>query len=260
MDEQIIVAKNDLSVFVYSGDESEVQQLSCQIDINDPMLSISWGVKPMTGIAQFSEALLQNVRAKDAGAVGEQLTDLLMKVKSVDLSKFGDKKSFLESIPLLGKFFSKAERFILEYKTLAEQVAIISKNLNKHSLLCYVMWLRWNNYLIEIMNISSKLGYISQPERENWKISGLMNSPQHNRRRVPVVTRWMRNMFPTSMNILIDLSVGYMTCCSHELLPFRPHLRFVLFNVTISHWQKKSKAVFYQRFLSGRAKSFWRLL
>ncbi len=131
MDEQIIVAKNDLSVFVYSGDESEVQQLSCQIDINDPMLSISWGVKPMTGIAQFSEALLQNVRAKDAGAVGEQLTDLLMKVKSVDLSKFGDKKSFLESIPLLGKIFSKAERFILEYKTLAEQVAIISKKLEQ---------------------------------------------------------------------------------------------------------------------------------
>lgn len=65
------------------------------------------GRKPMTGIAQFSEALLQNVRAKDAGAVGEQLTDLLMKVKSVDLSKFGDKRVSWKVFRYWVKFLAK---------------------------------------------------------------------------------------------------------------------------------------------------------
>lgn len=131
MDDLGNVYKTDAKRIVTAENESEILQLSCQIDINDPMLSISWGVKPMTGIAQFSETLLLNIRAKDAGAVGTQLTDLLMKVKSVDLSHFDDKKSFLESIPLLGKIFSKVERIMLEYQTLAQQVEVISKKLEQ---------------------------------------------------------------------------------------------------------------------------------
>ncbi|MBD8454500.1 toxic anion resistance protein [Serratia rubidaea] len=112
-------------------EQDEVQRLVEQIDITDPVLSIAYAAKTMNSISRFSEALMQEVRAKDAGAIGEQLTDLLGKVKAVDLSAFGEKKSLLASLPLLGRLFNKIERTMAEYQTLAQQVDNISKKLEQ---------------------------------------------------------------------------------------------------------------------------------
>lgn len=112
-------------------EQGEVQRLVEQIDITDPVLSISYAAKTMNSISRFSEALMQEVRAKDAGAIGEQLTDLLGKVKTVDLNAFGEKRSLLASLPLLGHFFNKIERTMAEYQTLAQQVDKIGKKLEQ---------------------------------------------------------------------------------------------------------------------------------
>ena len=110
-------------------EKSEVSVLVNKIDITDPMLSISYAANTMGNISRFSESLMQEVRAKDAGEIGEQLTDLLMKVKSVDLTVFDTKQSFLASFPLIGKLFSTIQRTLLEYQTLAQQVDTVSKKL-----------------------------------------------------------------------------------------------------------------------------------
>ncbi|POE21746.1 toxic anion resistance protein [Pectobacterium odoriferum] len=110
-------------------EKSEVSVLVNKIDITDPMLSISYAANTMGNISRFSESLMQEVRVKDAGVIGEQLTDLLMKVKSVDLTVFDTKQSFLASFPLIGKLFSTIQRTLLEYQTLAQQVDTVSKKL-----------------------------------------------------------------------------------------------------------------------------------
>ncbi|MFJ5476093.1 toxic anion resistance protein [Pectobacterium carotovorum] len=110
-------------------EKNEVSVLVNKIDITDPMLSISYAANTMGNISRFSESLMQEVRAKDAGVVGEQLTDLLMKIKSVDLTVFDTKQSFLASFPLIGKLFSTIQRTLLEYQTLAQQVDTVSKKL-----------------------------------------------------------------------------------------------------------------------------------
>ncbi|MEQ9922118.1 toxic anion resistance protein [Pectobacterium brasiliense] len=110
-------------------EKSEVSILVNKIDITDPMLSISYAANTMGNISRFSESLMQEVRAKDAGVIGEQLTDLLMKVKSVDLTVFDTKQSFLASFPLIGKLFSTIQRTLLEYQMLAQQVDTVSKKL-----------------------------------------------------------------------------------------------------------------------------------
>lgn len=112
-------------------DQEEVSRLVSQIDITDPVLSLAYGAKTMNSISRFSESLMQEVRAKDAGMIGDQLTDLLGKVKAVDLSAFGEKKSLLASIPLLGSLFNKVERTMMEYQTLAQQVDNIGKKLEQ---------------------------------------------------------------------------------------------------------------------------------
>lgn len=109
----------------------EIENIAKDINIFDPVFSLSYGAKSMNSIAQFSESLMQEVRAKDAGVIGEQLTDLLQKIKHVDISAFNEKPGFLSSLPLVGSLFNRIERTMLEYQTLAQQVDSITGKLNQ---------------------------------------------------------------------------------------------------------------------------------
>ena len=110
-------------------DQQQLDEIVAQIDITDPVLSIAYGAKTMNAMSRFSESMMQEVRAKDAGEIGQQLTTMLGKVKSIDLTVFDKKKGLLESLPLIGKMFSKLERTLMEYQTLAQQVDTISTKL-----------------------------------------------------------------------------------------------------------------------------------
>ncbi|MCL6742881.1 toxic anion resistance protein [Kosakonia sp. R1.Fl] len=113
------------------AEQTQIQNIVDEININDPVFSLSFGAKTMNSISQFSDSLMQEVRAKDAGVIGAQLTDLLMKIKQVDISHFEQKPGFLASLPLLGSLFNRIERTMLEYQTLAKQVDTITEKLNQ---------------------------------------------------------------------------------------------------------------------------------
>jgi len=110
-------------------DQQHVDEIAATIEITDPVLSIAYGAKTMNAMSRFSESMMQEVRAKDAGEIGDQLTTLLGKVKSIDLTVFEQKKGLLASLPVLGKLFNKLERTLLEYQTLAQQVDTIATKL-----------------------------------------------------------------------------------------------------------------------------------
>lgn len=114
---------------ISAEEQQKIEEIAAQIDITDPVLSIAYGAKTLNAMSRFNESLMQEVRAKDAGEVGAQLTDLLSKVKGIDLKVFDQKKSLLASVPLLGKLFNKVERTLLEYQTLAGQVDTLSEKL-----------------------------------------------------------------------------------------------------------------------------------
>lgn len=112
--------------------ESEQQQVAAliaQTDINDPLMAIAYGANTMNGISRFADTLMAEVRAKDAGEVGQQITDLLQKVKGVDPGILGQPKSWLASVPLIGSLFNRVERTLLEYHTLTQQVDSLTQKL-----------------------------------------------------------------------------------------------------------------------------------
>ncbi|QJT82975.1 toxic anion resistance protein [Kosakonia sp. MUSA4] len=131
--QQLNQAINDLpgSENLTPAEQTQIQNIVAEININDPVFSLAFGAKTMNSISQFSESLMQEVRAKDAGVIGAQLTDLLMKIKQVDISAFEQKPGFLASLPLLGSLFNRIERTMLEYQTLAKQVDTITEKLNE---------------------------------------------------------------------------------------------------------------------------------
>ncbi len=109
-----------------------ITALAAAINLEDPAVSVTFGTETMNNIAHFADGLLEQVRAKDAGPVGNDLTDLMLKVKDVDFESLAaDKKGFLESIPVVGSLFNSAERTIAKFKTLSEQVEIITGKLDE---------------------------------------------------------------------------------------------------------------------------------
>ena len=129
MSDSTLAADASLSVPDTTADLSapvpaeRARQLAESIDLRDPGLSITYGAKTMTDISKFADDLLGRVRAKDAGPVGETLTELLVKVKDLDLTELNrDKPGFFESLPVIGSLFNSVERNVAKFDTLAGQV------------------------------------------------------------------------------------------------------------------------------------------
>lgn len=112
-------------------DASRVAAIERSIDIGDPSLTVTYGAQTMQEISRFADDLLARVQAKDSGQIGETLTDLMVRVKGIDVSEIaGDKRGILERIPLIGSFFDSMERTIAKFNTLAEQVSVITDKLD----------------------------------------------------------------------------------------------------------------------------------
>lgn len=108
----------------------KVEAASKEINFDDPTLTISYGAKTMADIAKFADSLLGNVRAKDAGPVGEGLTELMLKVKDIDVDQISKgKKGFLESLPVIGGLFNSVQKTVAHFNTLLDQVGAISDKL-----------------------------------------------------------------------------------------------------------------------------------
>lgn len=115
-------------------DPVEIERIKNDIDITKSSMVMSYGNAPMAEIARFSNNLLEGIKGKDAGVVGGQLNELIMKVKEYDpLGQMDQAKGFLASIPLIGKLFRQAQMIQIDNMTLASQVDTIASHLD-HSM------------------------------------------------------------------------------------------------------------------------------
>lgn len=112
-------------------DQARINGIAAAINLDDPAVTLTYGAMTMTEISRFADDLLGRVRAKDAGPVGETLTDLLTKVKNLDVKDLAQSKSgFLEKIPLIGTLFNSMDRTMARFTTLAGQIEIITARLD----------------------------------------------------------------------------------------------------------------------------------
>jgi uncharacterized protein YaaN involved in tellurite resistance len=114
------------------GDAARVAAIKNAINIEDPSLTVTYGAQVMQEISRFADELLGRVQAKDSGRLGETLTDLMVRVKGIDVSELaGDKRGILERIPVIGSLFDSMESTVAKFNTLAEQVTVITDKLEE---------------------------------------------------------------------------------------------------------------------------------
>ncbi len=108
-------------------EKKQVDDFSKKIDITDSSLVLQYGSAAQKSVSSFSENALHNVRAKDLGAIGQDLTELV-----VELQGFGteEKKGF----SLFKKTRSKIEVMKSQYSKAEANVEKICKNLENHQI------------------------------------------------------------------------------------------------------------------------------
>jgi uncharacterized protein YaaN involved in tellurite resistance len=96
----------------------KVEKIVSSIDIFDSQSVIEYGYGAQSEIAEFSDTILSQIRAKDTGYVGEILTDLMVKVKDVDVDGITGEKGFF------GKLFSSASKQVIRFTSKYSKVSV----------------------------------------------------------------------------------------------------------------------------------------
>jgi len=110
------------------AEQAAVTEFAKQIDVENSEQILNYGAKAQKNISEFSDVALNNVRTKDLGEVGKELSDLVVELKGFNFDN-EQKKG------LLG-IFRKAENSIASLKAQYDKVELnvdnIVKELEKH--------------------------------------------------------------------------------------------------------------------------------
>lgn len=112
-------------------EKKQIESIAQGINVEDSQAVITFGVGAQREISDFSDTVLQQVRAKDSGEVGEVLTDLMLKVKDLNVDSLSQGKGFLSGLPIIGNFVDAVKKFIAQYEKLSVQIEKIVDELDK---------------------------------------------------------------------------------------------------------------------------------
>ena len=115
------------------AERAEVEKIKEGIDLTNSAAIIDFGTAAQKNIADFSDNILCNVRAKDSGYVGELLGELLTNVKGFELESSG--RGFLKKLPLVGHLVGKVETVMQGYEKVSVQVEKVKTSLQKARML-----------------------------------------------------------------------------------------------------------------------------
>ena len=106
----------------------EADSIKEQIDVRDSQMLMQYGAGAKQNIADFSANILNNIRAKDSGFVGDLMTELVTNVEGLDFE-------YLEKDSGIFGIFRKAEnrlkRFMAQFERLEDQVDRIEGKLDE---------------------------------------------------------------------------------------------------------------------------------
>ena len=110
-------------------EKKAVEEFSHKIDIRDTNQVLQYGAAAQKSVASFSENALSNVRGKDMGEIGEDLSRLV-----VELKGFGEDEEKKGLKGLFKKAGNKLETMKAQYGKVEANVDKIAQNLENHQI------------------------------------------------------------------------------------------------------------------------------
>jgi uncharacterized protein YaaN involved in tellurite resistance len=112
-------------------EKKRVGEISTAIKHDDSQAVIQYGVGAQAKISDFADNILNQIRAKDTGEVGEVLTNLMLRVKDLNVGSLSTSGGFLEKIPIIGDLMNAAKKFAAKYDKISVQIEKIVDELTK---------------------------------------------------------------------------------------------------------------------------------
>ncbi|MCI4625565.1 MAG: toxic anion resistance protein [Candidatus Magnetoovum sp. WYHC-5] len=130
--EALINNNSSVDLTGFTDDEkNRIKEISAKINIDDAQETLQYGVSAQKSIASFSDNILNTVRSKDSGYVGDMLTDLLLNVKEMDVDNLAPTKGgFFSKIPFLGSLVDSAKKFVAKYDKISVQIDKVTDKLD----------------------------------------------------------------------------------------------------------------------------------
>ena len=110
-------------------ERAAVNEFSKKIDVRDTNQVLQYGAAAQKSVASFSESALANVRNKDMGEIGEDLSRLV-----VELKGFGAAEEKKGLAGLFKKTGNRIEAMKAQYSKVESNVAKIAQNLENHQI------------------------------------------------------------------------------------------------------------------------------
>lgn len=114
-DENVI----DITKLDAEGQE-RAKKVADSIDVSDSQAIIQYGVGAQRNIAGFADTILDQIRSKDAGYVGDTLTDLVSTIKQVDVGGLASSSGAFSK--LFGGIVRRIQKFIGRYQKLSTHI------------------------------------------------------------------------------------------------------------------------------------------
>lgn len=127
---ELTEVKSQMPVFT-EEEQKKIREIRESIDLMDSQAVIQYGVGAQRNLSDFADTVLGNVRSKDTGYVGGLLSDLVIQVKGMDITKPGDGEGIPDKIPFVRNARNSLEKFRERYAKVEVQIDRIEGELEK---------------------------------------------------------------------------------------------------------------------------------
>ncbi|WP_078380366.1 toxic anion resistance protein [Sutcliffiella halmapala] len=132
--------------------KTRAREIAKQIDPNDQHAISSYGITAQNELSNFSNSILSHVQAKDAGPVGEVVSDLMRKIKEVKPGELEpQKKSFFGRLfgsvnNSVSQMFTKYRKIGFEIDKIADQLESFKKVLQRDNIMLESLYEKNKDY------------------------------------------------------------------------------------------------------------------
>ena len=109
-----------------------IDEFNAKIDVQDATQILQFGSQAQTKISQFSDSVLEDVKTKNLGEVGDLLSNLVAQIKSFDSDIADQNKSGIAKLFTSAK--KQLDKIIAKYNKIDSNIDLIEKSLDNHKL------------------------------------------------------------------------------------------------------------------------------
>lgn len=129
-------------ILLSSYDDAQKEQILAKsteliksVDVFNPATIRTFGNEAQKRLGQFSDGMLDRVKTKNTGEVGEGINALLVQLNDIDANDITKEDSGfrLSKLPVVGKYFNKMNNFFTKYETVKSNIDKISVHLTNQN-------------------------------------------------------------------------------------------------------------------------------